>query len=256
MIMADRISLSVKPRAALGRKVKTLRSEGMIPANVYGRGLQSTAVSVDAHAFHTVFDSAGETGVVDLVIGNEKPRPVLVQHVQVHPVSEQTLHIDFYQVDLTKTVRVHVPIEIVGDSPSVLAKEGLLEQPVTELEIEALPTDLPESIKVDVSGLVAVDDTIHVKDLSIPNAVTVLSNKEEVLVKIGPLVTAEMQKAIEVEEAAASAAATATATATAGTTAEGVPAEGGEVAPVVEGSKILSKVEGKPPPVEPPTKES
>ncbi|MDP3724385.1 MAG: 50S ribosomal protein L25, partial [bacterium] len=210
--MADRISLSAKPRTVVGRKVKTLRRAGSIPGNVYGRGLQSTAVAVDGHAFRAVFDSAGETGVVDLVIGNEKPRPVLVQNVQVHPVSGHALHVDFYQVDLTKTVRVHVRIEIVGESPSVLAKEGLLEQPATELEIEALPTDLPESIHVDVSGLVAVNDTLHVKDLSIPNGVTVLSDKDEVVVKIGPLVTAEMQKAIEVEESATAAAAAAATT--------------------------------------------
>lgn len=223
--MADRISLSAQSRTILGRKVKTLRRDGNIPANVYGRGLKSAAVMVDAHAFRTVFNSAGETGVVDVVIDNEKPRPVLVQNVQVHPVSGKPLHIDFYQVDLTKTVRVHVPIEIVGESPSVLAKEGLLEQPATELEIEALPTDLPESIRADISGLAAVDDTLHVKDLVIPNGVTVLTDPEEVVVKIGPLVTAEMQKAIEAEEAATAAAATAAPA----ETAEGVPLTEGEV---------------------------
>lgn len=194
--------LEASPRTMTGKAVKQLRARGKLPAHVYGRGMQSQTISVDTGSFLALYQKTGETALIDLVL-EETRRPVLVQNVQIDSVSDRPLHVDFYQVNLKEKVRLTVPIEIIGDSPAVQAKQAVLEQPIAELEIEALPTDIPESIQVDVSQLAAIDDAIFVKDLKVDTSrIAVLSDMETIVIKIGPLLTEEMQKALEEEIAA------------------------------------------------------
>ena len=194
----EQVPLTAQKRTVLGRKVKSLRREGIIPAHVYGHKVKTVHVQVKASEFGKVFEKAGETGIIDLAVDNEK-RPVLVKNVQVHPVSDIPLHIDFYQVNLLEKVKVDVPLEIVGEAPAVHKKIGLLLTPVTEVEVEALPADLPEKIEVDVSHFENVGDEIKVKDLKIDrNKVEIHAEQELVVAQIGELVTKEME-AIEAE---------------------------------------------------------
>ena len=216
----EQIPLVAQKRTVLGRKVKTLRNEGLIPAHVFGHKVPTVHVQVKKADFLKVFEQAGETGIVDLQVDSTK-HPTLIRNVQIHPVTDEPLHIDFYQVNLTEKVKVNVPIEMTGEAPAVGKKVGLLLTPVSEIEVEALPADLPESIAVDVTKLENVGDEIRVKDLPIDKSkIEVHTDEELVVASIGELVTREQQELeaqIEAEAAEAQA-------------VEGAPAAEGEEA--------------------------
>lgn len=220
----EQTPLAAQNRTVLGRKVKTLRSQGIIPAHIFGHKVKTEHVQVKETDFHKVFEKVGETGIISLTIGDQQ-HPVLVKDTQLHPATDNLLHIDFYQVNLSEKVKVNVPVEIVGESPAVEKKIGLLLTPLTEIEIEALPADLPDNIEVDITNLVEIGDEIKVKDLKIDRAkIEVLADEELVIAQIGELVTKEME-AIEAEVEAEQAEAAA-AEAPTGATAEGAPSEG------------------------------
>lgn len=205
----DRLSLKAEERIILGKKVKNLRKQGKLPAHVFGKGLETEHVSVDGKTFLKTFAEAGETGLIDLRIGEEKVRPVLVRDIQYDPVSGEPLHIDFYQVNLKEKVTVPVPVILTGEEPeSVHMGETVVLQTLSEVQVEALPTDLIESIEVDISGLKEVDDAITVGQMSYDREkLNVLAESEEVVVKLAPAVTEEMKKLLEEQEAEAQAAA-------------------------------------------------
>lgn len=226
------IPLKAQEREILGKKVKTLRRDGIIPGHVFGKKTETEHVSVNLAEFLKVFHQAGETGLVDLKIG-EKIRPVLIRDVQLDPVKGSPLHIDFYQVNLSEQVTVPVPVVLIGEEPEVVhTGEAVVIQPMGEVEVEALPAELPEKIEVDISGLKAIDDAILVSQLLVPEGVTILADAESVVVKLDNAVTEEMQKLMEEQAAEAAAAAEAVAPeegAEAPTSAEataGEPAEG------------------------------
>jgi len=201
----EQIPLTAAKRTVLGRKVKSLRKEGIIPAHIFGHKVKTIHIQVQKKDFEPVFEKAGETGIIDLSLDKEK-RPVMVRNIQSDPLTDDPLHIDFYQVNLSEKVKVNVPLETIGQSPAVEKKIGLLLTPVSEIEIEALPTDLPENIQVDISKLENIGDEIKVKDLPIDRAkVEVLTDEELVVTQIGELVTKEMEETeaeIEAEQAA------------------------------------------------------
>lgn len=229
----EQIPLAAQKRSVLGRKVKQLRKEGIIPAHVFGHKVKTVHVQVKAGEFHKVFEKAGETGIINLSVDSEK-RPVLVRNLQIHPVTDEPLHIDFYQVNLTEKVKVNVPLEIVGEAPAVEKKIGLLLTPVSEVEIEALPADLPENIEVDITKLSEIGSEIKVKDLKVDRSkVEVLTDEELVVAQIGELVTKEME-AVEAEIEAEQAEAAAEAPAEGEEKPEGEATVEGEEAPAGE----------------------
>src|SRR5258708_36139920 len=159
----DRIALKAQERTVLGKKVKKLRRDGLVPGHVYGNTKEVEHVTVLGLEFLKVFHQAGETGLINLKIGEEKVRPVLIRGVQHHAVKGDILHIDFFQVNLYEKVQVPVPIELIGEQPeSVHIGENVVLQPISEVQIEALPDDLIEKIEVDQSKLLQVDDAIIV----------------------------------------------------------------------------------------------
>jgi large subunit ribosomal protein L25 len=129
-------------------------------------------------------------------------RPVLIHHVQKHPVSRQILHIEFHQVDLKEKVKANVPVEITGEAQAVTDKTGVLLTIHDQVEVEALPADLPENISMDVSGLSEIHQELKVKDLKAPPGVTILTDLEQTLVKIGSLVSREAEAEAAAEAAA------------------------------------------------------
>jgi len=192
MAKKEKQKLTAEKRQIAGRKVKVLRREGILPANIYGKKIKSLAIQTDLKTFLSTFKKTGETGVVELSIkGEKKARPVLIHNVQYGPVSDQPLHADFYQVDLKEKVTTEVPIELIGESPAVKEKVGILIQPLTEVEVEALPTELPDKLELDITGLKEVDDAVTVADLKVPKGVKVLASEKEVLTKIEPLAKEE-----------------------------------------------------------------
>lgn len=229
----NRIPLKAQEREILGKKVKRLRQDGFLPAHVFGNNIETEHVSVNKAEFLKVYAQTGESGLIDLTIGEEKIRPVLVREVQVDPVRSQPLHIDFYQVNLKEKVAVVVPIVLQGEEPeSVHSGEAVVIQPMNEIEVEALPTELPEDITVDISSLKQIDDAITVSQLIIPEGVTLLADPEAVVVKLDTAVSAETQELLEEQaaEAAAAAEVAATEEGTEGAeeVAEGEGAEGAE----------------------------
>lgn len=195
-------TLTVKPRKVFGRKVKKLRQEGVLPANLYGKKIKSQALELPKADFLKIYERVGETGLVDLKIGSQT-RPVLIHNLQLHPVTEEPLHADFHQVSLKEKTTADVPIEIRGEAPAVEQKKGILIQPLDEIEVEALPTDLPEKFVVDVSKLAEVDQAITVADLDYDKKkVEVLVDPSEIVAKINPLEEEEVAPP-PVEEVAA-----------------------------------------------------
>jgi len=183
----EKIKLTVEKRKVTGRKVRALRQQGILPANIYGKKEKSLAVQLEAKSFLPVFKEAGETSLIELKVADEKEaRPVLIHNVQFHPVEETPLHVEFYQVDLKEKVTTKVPVELIGESPAIKDKIGILIQPLSEVEVEALPADLPEKIEVDISGLKAVDETVLVGSVKVSEGVKILTDEKEVLVKIEP----------------------------------------------------------------------
>ncbi len=218
-------SLTADVRDVVGRKVKKLRALGKIPATIYGKNIKSVSVAVGADAFDKVYTEAGETGLVELVVGKDL-RPVLVHTLQKDPVTNHVLHIEFHQVDLKEKVHAKVPLELNGDAPAVVGKAGVLLTLIDEVEVEALPTDLPEKLTVDVSKLTDVGQEVKVGELKVPSGVTILTDKDQSVVRVSALISKEAE-AEAAAEAAAAAAAAAEAAAAAAPTTEGAPAAGG-----------------------------
>lgn len=204
----DRLSLKAEERTVTGKAVKRLRRDGLIPANVYGKKIDSESVLIRVEDFRKVFAQSGETGLIDLKIGEEKTKPVLVRDLQFDARRGELLHVDFYQVNLKQKVKVYVPVVLIGDEPeSVHLGETVVLNPLSDIEIEALPADLLDKLEVDISGLKEVDDSILVSDLKIdPEKVTVITAPEEVVAKLAPAVTQEMQDLLEEQDAEAAAA--------------------------------------------------
>lgn len=209
-------NLKADKRELFGRKVKSLRRAGILPANVSGKHIKSFSVQTNADEFNKVFAQTGETGVVGLDVGGSV-HPILIHEVHRDPVYDRPLHVDFLEVDLTEKVTATVPIEIVGESPLVQTEEGILVQQMHEVEVEALPTDLPEKIEVDISGLVAVGDQLKVSNLKVSSEVKIKEGDvERIVVSIAEPTKEEVVEAPPVPEGE-----------------EGVPAEG-EAAPEKE----------------------
>lgn len=184
--MASKTKLKVQKRKITGRKVKQLRQKGIIPANIFGKDVKSVSIQLPQKDFHKAFKLAGETNIIELQIDKiTKTRPVLITNIHRHPVTDYYLHVDFHQVDLTKKVTVNIPIELTGEAPAT-SKGGILLQLLDEIEVEALPSDLPDKFKLDVSKLEEIGQNISLKDIKIdPKKVKFTTdNLEELVVKI------------------------------------------------------------------------
>lgn len=192
--------LKAEERKILGKKIKTLRREGILPGNVYGKGLSSIALQVQLADFEKVHKEVGDTGLIELDL-NGKTHPVLVKNLQMNFKSHTPLHADFYQVNMKEKVKAMVPLVIVGEAKAVTDKVGLLLQTISEVEIEALPDHLAENIEVNVEHLAAIDDHILVGDLKAPEGVAILSAPDQTVVKIAELVAPEPEPEPEAEAA-------------------------------------------------------
>jgi large subunit ribosomal protein L25 len=221
-----RFKLKAEPRKITGKQIKKLRREGILPANVYGKDIKSQSLQLPMTDFSKVFEEAGETGVVDLEVG-DKSIPVLIHNLH-KDYRNMPLHADFFKVNLKEKVKAMIPIELTGEPTAVTEKIGLLEKITNEVEVEALPTELPESFTLNVTALANVDDQITVEMLHRPEGVEILSDANLVIVKIGELVSKETQEQLAEEAAAAEAAAESTEGAEGEAPAEGATPEATE----------------------------
>jgi len=193
--------LKSKKRTITGRKVKSLRKEGILPANIYGKGIKSQTIEISLKEFSKIYSKAGETGLMELIIAGSKPKTVLIHNVQKDVVSGNFLHADFRQVDLTKKIIATIPIVVQGEAPAI-STGGVQIQIMNEIEVEALPADLPEKIEVDVSKLEKIGQSITLKDLKYnKNKVKLqLDNLDALVIKIEAPAKEEEKPVEEVKE--------------------------------------------------------
>ena len=198
-----RPSLVAEPREIKGKHVARLRRMGRLPGVVFGHGLDSTSVSVDAHDFEQLRRRTGQNALVDLSIGKDKSRPVLIHGVQVHPVTRRPLHVDLFLVRMTEELTVEVPLVPIGESRAITTDGGTLLHAIESVRVRALPDHLPQSIQYSIDGLVDFDATVHVRDLAVPSDVTLLTDLDEIVAKVqAPRVEIEEEPVVaEGEEA-------------------------------------------------------
>ncbi len=191
----NRVALSAEKRTLQGRKLGRLRRDGILPGNIYGNNVDSQAVQLPLKVFMKAFEEAGETGLIDLMVDGEK-RPVLVHDVQMDPVSDIPLHVDFHQVNLKEEVTANVPVVLEGESPAEKQGIGTVVQIVNEIEVSALPDQLPQEFLIDVSTLTEVDQQITLADLTYDKEhvkVDVENPEDFVIAKVDALVDVEAE---------------------------------------------------------------
>lgn len=225
------MDLSAQPRTVLGKKVKALRRQGITPVHVYGPGVPSESLQADTVELQHVLAAAGSSTLFKLNAGDGRGKAsydVMLREVQRDRVTGQVLHVDLYRVQMSQPVAVDVPLVVTGLSPAVDNHLGTLVHGANSLHIQGLPGELPTSIEVDVSVLVEAHQAIHARDLTMPPGITLLSDRDQVIVNVVPPRGAEIAEA-EAEAAAAEAEAAAAAAAEA--EGEAPAAEEGEEKP-------------------------
>jgi large subunit ribosomal protein L25 len=182
--------LTAEARTVLGKKVKKLRKQGVVPANIYGKALESKAIQVPFADFQTVYKEAGETGVIDLKVDGQV-HPVLVKNLQMNFKAKAPLHVDFYQVNLKEKVKAMVPVKLVGEAQAVTDKIGMLMQVLSEVEVESLPDKIPGELELDVTALAELGANLTVADLKLPEGVAVTNEPTQPIVQVAELVVEE-----------------------------------------------------------------
>ncbi len=222
----EQIELHVSTRELMGKKSRFLRRQGITPVHLFGYDTEPMALQCETLQLKQVLKTAGKTKLVNLRVDkHRKPRNVVVREVQKNALSGELVHVDFFQVSMEERMKVEVPVVLVGEAPALKSKTNMMVRELAAVEIECLPDRIPESIQVDVSGLVDDDQSIQVKDLVLGEGVVALSNPEQVVVRIAPLKIEKVEKPVVAE-----------------VEAEG--AEGAEAAPAAEGAAGGAK-EGK-----------
>jgi len=175
-------SIKAKKRDA-GAKLKSLRGAGEIPAVFYGAGEESTSVSISKNEFKKVWRQAGESSAVKVSTG-DKDVDVLIHEVQVDPVSDDPIHVDFLVIDMKKKIKVKVPLEFIGISNAVKTGVGNLVKVLHEIEIEALPADLPHNLVADISSLETLDNQVFVSDIKLPSGVVAVTPLTDIVASV------------------------------------------------------------------------
>jgi len=192
----ESIAITATKREVNGKRVKTLRTAGKLPAVLYGHNVKNQQIEVSEKDFAKAFKTAGESTLVNLVVDG-KTQPVLIHEVQHHYLNDQPIHVDFYAVNMTEKLKVNVPIHIVGEAPAVKALGGTLVKNLSEVEVECLPGDIPQAFEVNVSSLETFEHAIRVADLKVGDAVAILTPLDEVIVTVAAPRTEEEMKALE-----------------------------------------------------------
>ena len=224
----EEVVLKASPRSALGHKCKALRREGITPVHLFGHGIESLALQCDTAELRRTLARAGKTTLISLKIDKSKtPRKVLLRELQRR--SGDLLHADFYQVKLTEKITVEVPINLAGEAPAVKSHDAMILQDLSSLTIQCLPTEIPDSIEIDVSILEELGQAILVKDISLGEGIATITDPEQMIVKASSRVIEVIEKPA-VEEVAVEE-----------EVAEVKPEEVAEAAPEAEGEQASSQ---------------
>jgi large subunit ribosomal protein L25 len=190
----DKIILQAEPREIMGRKVRSLRRQGFVPAVIYGHGFNSLPIQVPLKEFEKVYTEAGETTIVYLNLEGEE-YPTIIQDVARDPISDELLHADFYKVRLDEKIKARIPLNFVGESPAVKNLGGILVKNISEIEVEGFPQDLPHQIDVDISSLKELKSQILIKDLPVSKKLKVEADPAAIVVLVQEPISEEELKA-------------------------------------------------------------
>lgn len=215
----EQIELSAATRDILGKKVRFLRRQGLTPANLYGHDVKSTALQVDTIQLKHTLAKAGKSSLVALKVDSAKrPKMVIIRDIQREPLTGGLLHVDLFQIKMEERIKIEVSLLFVGEAPAIRDRGGILVQNMNSVEVECLPANMPHNIEVDLSVLQEIDQAVHVKDLSVDEDVTILTDPEQSIIQIArskveveiaeELVAAEAEAEAEAEEEMAEAAET------------------------------------------------
>jgi len=166
--------LQAQQRTLVGRKSRQLRATGEIPAIVYGSGIQPSSITINRNAFLKTYKQAGESSIVELAVGENEPLHVLIQDTQIDPLLNEVTHVDFRSIDMNKEIEASVQLEVTGESPAVKALGGTLVLSRDYVTVRCLPAKLVRSLAVDISKLATFEDSIRVKDLVLPDGMTII----------------------------------------------------------------------------------
>ncbi len=201
--MTNKITIQAQPRSISGRASKQLRSEGILPAVVYGRGFEAISIQVPTKEFQRVFAEAGETTLVYLSLEKDV-FPTIIHDVTVDAANDKLLHADFYKVRLDEKIKANIPVVIVGVSPAVKDFGGIMLKNISEIDVEGFPQDLPHQISIDVSTLVNLRDSILVKDIMESNTLVksgklkILTDPNDIIVLVqAPISEDELKEQLE-----------------------------------------------------------
>ena len=193
------MELSAQTRQILGKGVKILRKNGLVPAELYGHNLANIHLAVPVKEFSRVLKQAGESTVIKLKT-EDKEFNVLVHDVLRNHLTDEFSHIDFYAVKMDEKIKVKVAVVFIGEAPVIKEKNGVLVKAIQEIEVEALPADLPHNIEVNLGSLADIGSTISVKDLKIGEKVKILVSPEAVIASIIEQKEEEAAPVVNIEE--------------------------------------------------------
>jgi len=177
--------IKAETREITGKKVNSLRQKGIIPAVLYGHEKKPVNLSVAAKDFLAVFKKAGETSLVELIVDGKK-RNVLVHDLARNPLTEEVIHVDFFEVRMDEKIKTKVPLVFVGESMAIKSDGGVLVRALQEVEIEALPKDLPKEIIIDISPLKTFENKLLVKDIAVAGSIKILAGLDDVVALVAP----------------------------------------------------------------------
>lgn len=194
------LQLEAKKRAIFGKKLKTARKEGKLPVILYGKKMESTPLFVDLKEFKKIWKKAGESTIIELKKEDKKIADVLIYDVAIDPLKNEPIHADFYVAEMDKPITAKVPLVFEGVAPAVKELGGILVKVIHELEVEALPKNLPHELKIDVVKLATLNDKILIKDIILSPGVKILSKEDEIVALMEMPTEEAEEKLISIEE--------------------------------------------------------
>ena len=187
----EKIELQAEKRESVGKALNSLRKDGFLPSVVYGHNFEAVPIQIKYTDFEKAFKKAGESTLINLKIGN-KEEPAVIKDIQKDPVTDRIIHADFYKVNLKEKIKAKITLVVIGESEAV-RNGGILVKTVNELEVEALPQDLPHELQVDISRLQNIGDHILIKDISVSDKIKIEAGPDDIVA----LIQAPREEAVE-----------------------------------------------------------
>lgn len=195
----EKVIIQAEKRAVVGKQVRALRRDGKLPAVIYGYGTEPLSIVLDARSASRILARASSSTLVTIELAG-KQYPTLVREKQLNFIRNELIHIDFLAVSMTEKITASVGIQLEGTAPAVDAFNAIIVNSLTELQVECLPSDLPERFVVDISGLAEIGDGIYVRDLTPPAGVEFLNDPDEIIVVSTAMAEEEVEEEEVVEE--------------------------------------------------------